>query len=219
LVQGSAERQAETSTAGAGQMDILATAAACFMERGYYQTSIDDVARRLGATKGRIYHHYPSKAELFFAVYRHGMMMNFEAVQPWIDFTGPAVEQLRHMLTAHCRSMVFTRPFQRVVWEGVELHLRGATTPEQRVALTELVEMRVRYAAQFRAVMRRAEAEGAIDCGAIAISEQLMFLALNAPIFGLAPRPGDTDDDRERIVRTCVEFALKGLGWKEERSR
>lgn len=44
-----------------GKQEILHMAAECFMEQGFHATSIDDVARRLGATKGRIYHHYPSK--------------------------------------------------------------------------------------------------------------------------------------------------------------
>ena len=35
------------------RMDILRAAACCFMDRGYTATSIDDVARSLGATKGQ----------------------------------------------------------------------------------------------------------------------------------------------------------------------
>ena len=37
--------------------EVLAAAAECFMRRGYEQTSMDDVAETLGATKGRVYHH------------------------------------------------------------------------------------------------------------------------------------------------------------------
>ncbi|MGD9915173.1 MAG: TetR/AcrR family transcriptional regulator [Rhizobiaceae bacterium] len=55
----------EERTVDSSRADILRTAALCFMERGYYATSIDDVARKLGATKGRIYHHFPSKGDLF----------------------------------------------------------------------------------------------------------------------------------------------------------
>ena len=45
---------------------ILDAAALCFMERGFNATSIDDIARRLSATKGMVYHYFSSKAELFF---------------------------------------------------------------------------------------------------------------------------------------------------------
>ena len=48
--------------------EILQAAAELFMAYGYTATSIDAVAERLGATKGRIYHHWRSKADLYFDV-------------------------------------------------------------------------------------------------------------------------------------------------------
>jgi AcrR family transcriptional regulator len=48
--------------------DELATAALkLFCQRGYYATSIDDVAREAGVTKGAVYHHFASKDELLVA--------------------------------------------------------------------------------------------------------------------------------------------------------
>ena len=60
--------------------EILEAAAACFMEQGFHATSIDVVARRMGATKGRVYHHYQSKVDLFFDVHRLGMALLFVAL-------------------------------------------------------------------------------------------------------------------------------------------
>ena len=127
------------------QEDILNAAAQCFMDRGYAATSIDDVARSLGATKGRIYHHYRSKADLFFDVYRHGMQMNFDVVEPIAAQSLPTIEKLQRMTKEHCRAMIRTQPYQRCVWEGVEMLKRGATTPEQRDVLLELQAMRDNY--------------------------------------------------------------------------
>jgi AcrR family transcriptional regulator len=110
------------------------------MERGYSATSIDDVARRLGATKGRIYHHYSSKSDLFADVFRFGMEMNYRAIEPLRRSGERAVERWRKMALIHVVQMISTRQFQRVVWEGVEMQLRGATTPEQRTAFAELIE-------------------------------------------------------------------------------
>ncbi len=45
---------------------ILDASARCFMEHGFKATSIDDIARRLGATKGMVYHYFDSKSDLFF---------------------------------------------------------------------------------------------------------------------------------------------------------
>jgi AcrR family transcriptional regulator len=191
--------------------DILRAAANCFMERGYSATSIDDVARSLSATKGRIYHHFPSKADLFAEVFRAGMDMNYEAVRPFVDMPGPALPRWRRMAMAHVMQMIMTKPFQRAVWIGVEMHLRGATTPEQRVVFNELIEYRTQYGKLFRATLLRGRDEGAFCFENLSITNQLMFMALNSPIFWYSPRTGETRADIENIARQVVDYALGGL--------
>ena len=51
--------------------EIIAAALACFAERGFAATRLDDVARRAGVTKGTLYLYFPNKEELFKAVVRH----------------------------------------------------------------------------------------------------------------------------------------------------
>lgn len=49
---------------------ILELAADAFAEKGYAGTSLNDVIRRSGLTKGAFYFHFESKEELALAVYR-----------------------------------------------------------------------------------------------------------------------------------------------------
>jgi AcrR family transcriptional regulator len=195
---------------------ILEAAAQCFMDRGYAATSIDDVARRLSATKGRIYHHYSSKSDLFADVFRFGMEMNYRAIEPFRLSGERAVERWRKMALVHIVQMITTRPFQRVVWEGVEMHLRGATTPEQRTVFAELIERRSRYSDIFRDLLAEARADGDMRFENLGITNQLVFITLNSPIFWYSPRAGETDRDREDIARQIVAFAMNGVGAKEE---
>jgi AcrR family transcriptional regulator len=201
--------------ADSSRVDILRAAASCFMERGFTATSIDDVARRLGATKGRIYHHFPSKADLFAAVFRHGMDINFEALAPHLRMPGPALPRWRRMAKAHVLQMIDTKSFQRVVWLGVEMHLRGATTPEQRSAFNELIEYRHEYSAQFRETLLAGRDEGIFNFDNLSITNQLMFMTLNSPIFWYSPRTGETRADIEAIADQVVDYALGGLCKKQ----
>ncbi|MEM6462889.1 MAG: TetR/AcrR family transcriptional regulator [Pseudomonadota bacterium] len=198
------------------QEDILGAAAQCFMDRGYSATSIDDVARRLGATKGRIYHHYRSKADLFFDVYRHGMQMNFDTVQPIAELDLPPARKLRRMTKEHCLAMIRTQPFQRCVWEGVEMLKRGATTPEQRDVLLELQAMRDNYAAIFRQVIEQAKTQGVARFESSSIALQLMFMSLNSPLFWYRKRPGQDEAIINGIAEQCTVYALRGLGLDKE---
>ena len=205
------EAQAGESGDGA-RFEILVAAADCFAERGYAVTSIDDVARRLGATKGRVYHHFQSKADLFAQIFRTGMEMNFEIVAPLRQLQGRAIDAWKAMAKAHVKQMIATRPFQRSVWEGVEMHLRGSTTPEQRLVLSELIELRNRYSRLFRDVIIRARDEGDMHFDNMSIANQMMFMTLNSPIFWYSKRANETREETDNIVDQVVAFALRGVG-------
>lgn len=196
--------------------DILQAAASCFTERGYAQTSIDDVARRLGATKGRIYHHYPSKADLFADVFRKGMEINYAAVAPFRGLSGTPIERWLAIARAHVAAMIETRPFQRAVWEGVEMHLKGATTPAQRDEFARLIQYRTEYGNIFRQILREGLDQGYFRFENLSIANQMMFMTLNSPIFWYSPRPNETKAEIDSIMEQVVICALRGLGAREE---
>jgi AcrR family transcriptional regulator len=49
---------------------IVIAARRLFGERGYADSSVDDIARDARVTKGAVYHHFENKKELFRAVYQ-----------------------------------------------------------------------------------------------------------------------------------------------------
>ena len=53
------------------QRDILKTALKLFSQKGYYATSIDDITREAGISKGLIYNYFKSKEEIFFELAEH----------------------------------------------------------------------------------------------------------------------------------------------------
>lgn len=196
--------------------EILNAAAVCFMEQGYTETSIDDVARRLQSTKGRVYHHFASKADLFAAIFRAGMDMDYAAIQAGRMLEERAIRRLYTMATAHCRQIIVSRPHQRVVWQGVQLLLRGATTPELRAELEKLSAYRDAYEQLFRDVVIEARTDGDVAIDNLNLSVALMFVTLNSPIFWYVPRPRETASDIDKLVAQVVAVAMRGLGVKEE---
>jgi AcrR family transcriptional regulator len=56
--------------------EIVAASLACFAERGFAATRLEDVARRAGVTKGTLYLYFPNKEELFKAVVRQAVVPN-----------------------------------------------------------------------------------------------------------------------------------------------
>jgi AcrR family transcriptional regulator len=52
------------------RVQILDAARKCFIEKGYFPTRMDDVARTAGLSKGGIYFHFESKRQIFEALVR-----------------------------------------------------------------------------------------------------------------------------------------------------
>ncbi|MGQ0832058.1 MAG: TetR/AcrR family transcriptional regulator [Microthrixaceae bacterium] len=48
---------------------ITGAARACFVERGYEATTVEEIAERAARTKGAVYHHFADKTELFRHVF------------------------------------------------------------------------------------------------------------------------------------------------------
>jgi AcrR family transcriptional regulator len=59
----------QAERAGATRTKLLAVARKLFASRGYAATSLDDLVRRAGMTKGAFYHHFPTKEAIFRAVF------------------------------------------------------------------------------------------------------------------------------------------------------
>ena len=81
---------------------ILDAAQRLFLEKGYENTTIQDIVNELGGlTKGAVYHHFKSKEEIMEAVNDRMFFSNnpFEAVQERSDLTG--LEKLRQAVVIH----------------------------------------------------------------------------------------------------------------------
>src|SRR5919109_3968356 len=86
--------------------ELLAAALACFKERGFAATRLDDVAAKAGVTKGTIYLYYPSKQELFKAVVRGELVPNIERLEAALDEPGPAMALLERLFTVWAEHIV-----------------------------------------------------------------------------------------------------------------
>jgi TetR/AcrR family transcriptional regulator, fatty acid metabolism regulator protein len=64
---------------------ILQAAEDVFQEKGYYDTSMDEIAARVGIAKGTIYSHFPGKEELVIAIFERDMRKFLGGVDGVID--------------------------------------------------------------------------------------------------------------------------------------
>ncbi|MEO8974006.1 MAG: TetR/AcrR family transcriptional regulator [Ktedonobacteraceae bacterium] len=64
---------------------ILQAAEEVFQGKGYYDTSMDEIAARVGIAKGTIYTHFPGKEELVVAIFERDMRKFLNGVDGVIE--------------------------------------------------------------------------------------------------------------------------------------
>jgi AcrR family transcriptional regulator len=70
-----------TAQGKATRLKILEAAGPAFADSGYTDAKLEDIASRVGITKGAILRHFGSKEQLFVATYKHVMNEN----SSWLD--------------------------------------------------------------------------------------------------------------------------------------
>ncbi|MEM9733430.1 MAG: TetR/AcrR family transcriptional regulator [Pseudomonadota bacterium] len=205
------EKVGHNGAAPRGAPEILQAAAHCFKENGFAATSIDDVARALGATKGMVYHHHRSKTDLFFAVYRRGMELNTAAISPYLGETN-ALTKLTRMGFAHAMVLMEEQPFQRVLAQGVAMHQTGSTTAAQRETLLELIEIRKGYERIFREAIEAVVIAEKLSVGSISLATKSFLAVLNSAVFWYSPQPDESGEEQRSIATDQLTYALRGLG-------
>lgn len=200
-----------TTRQRASRQEIIQAAAVCFMKYGLDKATMDDMAQELGSTKGRVYHHFDSKNEIFFAVYRQAMQFCFDAVGPIVPQPLPAAEKLRQMARAHAMVMMETLPFQRSIRQGVNVYLHGQKIGAEREVLNELIARRKDYEDLYRAVLQEGVEDGSLSAPDVAIAGRAIMGALNSLVDWYRVRPDQTRADQLQIADRLAETVIKGL--------
>lgn len=193
----------------ASRDEILRAAAEHFMEFGYAATSIDAVAEKLGATKGRIYHHYASKADLFFDVQVAAMTRLTEAIEPIARGPGSAIAKLSAMALLHAQIILTDLPMQKVAVQGLERHLLGASAATKR--LRSVVKMRDDYESMFAEVIDEGMREGVFIDLPVKLATKPFFGALNWATVWYSQRRLQSAEAIDEIAHALAAFALRGL--------
>lgn len=84
---------------------VILAAARAFRERGYHNTSIDDVARVLNVTKPTVYHYVENKEQLLFECFHAGLRQIAEAFEEVQDSNTTARQRLAAVMTRYTQAI------------------------------------------------------------------------------------------------------------------
>lgn len=196
---------------GQKRESILDGAAECFTERGYAATAIDDIADRIGSTKGLIYYHFRSKADIFFEVYRKAVSRAIDRARPLAAGPGSGAERLHRMGRAHLHGIIDNFAYHQVSKQGIESHLVTALTSEQQWDLRDLVDLRDAYESLYTGVICDGLNDRTLVAANPSIASKTFLGALNGMSVWYRPRPDDTAEDHHLLVEQVLRLVLGGF--------
>ncbi|MDR3448602.1 MAG: TetR/AcrR family transcriptional regulator [Alphaproteobacteria bacterium] len=190
---------------------IIEAAAEAFMTDGFAATTVDRVADILGCTKGLIYYEFKNKTDLFLEIHKVAMVANFGVVEPISQEPISPTDRLAKMVLAHISAITDRLPYQRVSVMGIEMQLSGATTPEQRKVLDEIVQMHRDYEQVFISVLEEGMATGEFRSGDARRRVKPLLGALNWMPMWYRPKHHGGQAGKKAIVEEMLGFVLHGV--------
>ncbi|MFI5610010.1 TetR/AcrR family transcriptional regulator [Amycolatopsis sp. NPDC051903] len=198
------------SGTGPGPREILEAAALAFTRTGYEATTIDGIAELLGATKGRVYHYYRTKADIFLDVVQTGMEEMIAGVAP-IAATADisSADRLWRMVHHHAGLMMTRNSFQRVAVQAVEMH-RLQENQAHREAYQKVIALRDEYEQMFADVIDEGKREGLFRDVDPRLATKPALGALNWISLWYDPERGDYATV-QRVANEYADFIVNGL--------
>jgi AcrR family transcriptional regulator len=193
--------------------EILGAALACFSEKGFAATRMEDIARRAGISKGTIYLYFESKEAVFKALAQRvvGSRMGEIAVLLQ-DFQGPTPDLLRLVL-GKVGSIVSSGDV--AVLPRMVLAEAGNFPELAEHWRREVVD---RGLALWEAIIRRGQARGEFRDIEPAHAARLciapmIIVALWRSIFG---RFDETPYDTQGLIDAHIDVLLRGLSAEQQ---
>ena len=127
---------------------ILRAASDLFVERGYHDTSMDDIAARVGIAKGTVYLHFASKEDLTLALLEQGVREFTQSLDAILSADGTPRDKLEAVFGVYSAMTDGSFQLFSTIFRNPEVIARlhekreviGALWDEPRARLTEVLE-------------------------------------------------------------------------------
>jgi AcrR family transcriptional regulator len=130
--------------------EILHAALRAFRERGYYATTLEDIAEQLGIRKTALYHYFPDKEAILYACHRESLA-ELDRILEGARQLESASEKLAYVIREHVRVMTDTLEGSPLAFEVTAL------APERQ---KPVIAARDRYERALRRMIQDGIAEG-----------------------------------------------------------
>ena len=181
---------------------LLASAAACFAEKGYAGCSVADIVAKAAVSQGTLYVHFTNKEALFTAMIAEEHRQGAEKARRAADST-PYIQGIINVLTDCIRDVGF--PIDHRLWTEILAVAARDQTVRAAFAASDKI-MRAAFIELLEKAARAGEIDSSLDFDAVSVW-------LYALVDGLIARTADDADfdfkKHATIFETLVRRALR----------
>jgi AcrR family transcriptional regulator len=188
------------------RQDILQAAVENFSDKGFFNTSLNDIAKTAGVTRGAVYWHFDNKADIFNALHRdlHEPFIQHILADLETDSAHP-VEQLQNLMTQLLINLSDEPAKQQVMrlffncdYSGVLAPLKAQHKASKQESLT-----------LFQAYFKRAQDKGELSLNA---DPEVLTLTFHCFLKGLLIEYVNTDIiDLKIHAKPLINQLFQGL--------
>jgi AcrR family transcriptional regulator len=182
---------------------ILQATEELLLTKGYYDTSMDDIAARVGIAKGTLYLHFAKKEDLMLAFFERQLQAIKEMVRQNSMIEGTAQQKVEAIVRQMYQGLSSgRRQFLSILHSNVDLRIR--LKEQQANAMHEIGQI-------IASVFEEGKASGDFDAS---LPTEAM---LHAFFVMLAPRSydffhSDTEVPSEAFLRSAERIFFRGIG-------
>lgn len=184
-----------------GRDRILNVARDLFVERGFTEVSMQQIAEAANLRKASIYHHFPSKVDLFFAVTKREILALYEQTTAAVTGTDDLVTQLRAI--ARVWFSEFRGDHMRMVRDVYE----NVPIEQQAQFEAELSS----FIAVIAGTFKRAAAAGQIRPIDPTVAAAIFFDIVSGWVYRSYAEPDSMPSDPDEAVATITDLLLFGI--------
>ena len=183
--------------------EILKSAASILAEKGYYGTTMEEIAARLLMTKGSIYYYFKDKQDLLYQsqkILLEQSMVNLEEV---LKLDLPAKEKLEKAMYVHLEFLI----------SELSTFAMGIK-PEQVFNgeyLEDILRLRVEYAKCYDDLIVEGIESGDFETVNVRVARNIILGAMNWVVQWYSPEKKDNGEVAEMISEYLLKIVVKDL--------
>ena len=187
---------------------IFREAARLFREKGYNGATQRQLADRVGVQGASIYHHFPSKQDILFAIMEHTMTGLLQEVRHALESETASPARLRRAIRAHINYHTMHRD-ETYVADAELRSLDGAN-------YEKIVAMRSAYEQIFTGILKDGLAEGSMQVGDVSLATKALLQMCTGISYWYSPAGKRPIGE---IIDQYVELFFWGVCSKSEHRR